>query len=301
MKLSMDPINLNYFEALASHTRLRVIQLLSERDRNIKELAEALDVSSSIMTKHVRKLESAGLITTSNLSRDGNRHKVCSLLNVITEVLPPFQNDQIDADRRFYETALPVGMFSDIHAATPCGMADTARILGCTDQPAYLLGGDRAAAELLWLRAGYVEYLLPQYLQEQEWLTAIEFSGEFGSIATGSGQAQSSAIRMSLNGSPVCSFTVPGDTASLPGTLTPAWWSQKQYGFLVVVTIDENGVFVNGEKKSARTVDEWDPIGDRWTLRFDVEEAGRYGGMTLFGEQFGNYGQALLFRTYYDG
>lgn len=300
MKLYMDPTNLNYFEALASHTRLRVIQLLSEKDMDIKELAEALDVSSSIMTKHVRKLESAGLITSSNVSKDGNRHKVCSLLNMVAEVQPPFKDNRADGGRHFYETSIPVGVFTDIRASAPCGMADENRVLGCIDEPVYLLGSERASAQLLWMKQGYVEYLLPNYLTEHQWLSAVELSGEFGSEVAGFNDRWPSTIWLSLNGVRICSFTTPGDFGSVHGALTPAWWDKNQYGILVVITIDGNGVFVNGEKKAGLTVEDLPLLDDRWVLRLEVggpDEKG--GGMTLFGERFGNYQQSLLFRAYY--
>ncbi len=39
---------------------------------------------------------------------------------------------------------------------------------------------------------------------------------------------------------------------------------------------------------------------NQWTLRLSVEEDAQHvGGMTLYGEGFGNYNQDILFRLYY--
>ena len=42
-----------FFSALASHTRLMIIELLKEREMNISELAHELGLSSTIIAKHV--------------------------------------------------------------------------------------------------------------------------------------------------------------------------------------------------------------------------------------------------------
>ena len=301
MKLYIDPVNLNYFEALASQTSLRVIQLLSDKDMNIKELAEALDISSSIMTKHVRKLESAGLITTTNVNKDGNRHKVCTLLNLLTELQVPFKNNRTDSGRSFHETSMPVGRFTDIQVTVPpCGLADEQRIIGGLDEPVYMLVPERTNAKMLWIGEGYVEYTFPNYLESNQRLTGISISGEFGSEVPGFNDDWPSTIHVTLNDRHLCSFTTPGDFGSVHGALTPAWWDNNQYGILVVIQIDQHGLTINGERKGSITVNDLAAAGDRWVLRFEVgSPAEKGGGLTIYGEKFGNYPQNLVLRTYY--
>ena len=50
------------YEALASKVRLRIIQLLSTSKMNIKELATELQLSSAIVTMHVKMLEAANIV-----------------------------------------------------------------------------------------------------------------------------------------------------------------------------------------------------------------------------------------------
>lgn len=296
MKLSMDPVNLNYFEALASATRLEILRLLAERDRNIKELAEELDISSSIVTKHVRKLESARLISTRNVSRDGNRNKVCTLLHTVTEIESPQASTGMAAKSRFYNIALPVGLFTDIEAVAPCGIANLSNVIGSIDSPAHLLLPDRAAAQLLWTGGGFIEYLVPNLLKGMHTVTAVELSGEFGQALTGDNSPTS--VTVSLSGLQLCTFSVPA--MSHKSADIPAWWRGSPYGIFQQIRIDQSGVTVNGEKKSTLPVSELDPNCERWALRFDIESAASGGGLAIFGEQSGNYSQDLLLRVYYE-
>lgn len=54
MQLEIDKSSLVVYQALASEVRINIIQLLSKNKMNIKELAEALNISSPIMTKHIK-------------------------------------------------------------------------------------------------------------------------------------------------------------------------------------------------------------------------------------------------------
>ena len=47
MRVSISEDNLEFFEALASPVRLKIIGCLSKRSMNIKELAENVGVSSA--------------------------------------------------------------------------------------------------------------------------------------------------------------------------------------------------------------------------------------------------------------
>ncbi|MCP4124207.1 MAG: winged helix-turn-helix transcriptional regulator, partial [Bacteroidetes bacterium] len=59
MEVSTTTESLAIFEALASDTRLKIVNLLADRERNIKELANELYMSSAIVTRHVKQLEKA--------------------------------------------------------------------------------------------------------------------------------------------------------------------------------------------------------------------------------------------------
>jgi DNA-binding transcriptional ArsR family regulator len=51
------------FAALGDPTRLAILERLAEGDATVKELAEPFDVSMPAISRHLRVLERAGLIT----------------------------------------------------------------------------------------------------------------------------------------------------------------------------------------------------------------------------------------------
>ncbi|MGC2930610.1 ArsR/SmtB family transcription factor, partial [Enterococcus faecium] len=54
---------------LASKTRIKIIQLLSKKMMNVKDLAKELGVSSAITTMPVKKLEEANIIKTEQVGQ----------------------------------------------------------------------------------------------------------------------------------------------------------------------------------------------------------------------------------------
>jgi DNA-binding HxlR family transcriptional regulator len=59
-----------YFKTLADENRLRMIAYLGERERNVGELAELLDLSEPTVSHHLSRLREAGLV---NMRAAGNQ------------------------------------------------------------------------------------------------------------------------------------------------------------------------------------------------------------------------------------
>jgi DNA-binding transcriptional ArsR family regulator len=57
-KLSRDP-----FEALGDPNRRAIVELLREKDRSVQELADELPISRPAVSRHLRLLKEAGLVT----------------------------------------------------------------------------------------------------------------------------------------------------------------------------------------------------------------------------------------------
>jgi DNA-binding transcriptional ArsR family regulator len=57
------------FSALADPTRRGILERLGRSDSGITELAQAFDITLTGMKKHVRVLESVGLVTTEKIGR----------------------------------------------------------------------------------------------------------------------------------------------------------------------------------------------------------------------------------------
>lgn len=65
----------NVFSALADPVRRRIVARLAEGDATVNEIAEPFDISLQAVSKHLKVLERAGLITR---GRDAQR-RPCSL------------------------------------------------------------------------------------------------------------------------------------------------------------------------------------------------------------------------------
>lgn len=297
MVVNVTSENLSFFEALASETRLKIIGRLAESDCNIKELAENLHVSSAIMTKHIRKLESAGIVKTHMIKKNGSIQKICTMLNYEFRLQMPDKSHQM---RECHSINIPIGLFSNFDVQPTCGMANEEKRIGYFDDPRCFLDPERATAQIIWFGQGFIEYQFANLLDSNQTPTEIEISLEISSEAPGFNEDWPSDISFLLNGTKLCQWTSPGEFGSRRGVLTPSWWDIGQYGMLKVILINSEGVFLDGERKSFLPIGNLDLSSNRWTLRMEVPaDAKNVGGLTLFGKKFGNYQQDIVVRTYY--
>jgi predicted transcriptional regulator len=299
MNIQAEEKWLPVYEALASKVRLKVIQLLAQKPRNIKELAEELGLSSAIMTMHVKKLEKAGLISTKRIHGNGGVQKLCSLAVNHIEIDIPMEKEE----RKYYQTIIPIGHYTDFEIEPTCGLATLEKVIGYYDDPRYFLDPDRVNAKILWFSKGYVEYKIPNYLLPGQQPEELEISIELGSEAPGYNNNWPSDIYFEINGVYVGQWTSPGDFGGERGKYTPTWWNTNinQYGLLKVIRVTHKGTYIDGEKISRVNLDDIDIYRKQWSLRIGVkEDAVHVGGVTLFGKGFGNYDQDIVARLYYN-
>jgi DNA-binding transcriptional ArsR family regulator len=64
----MDDVLSPVFAALADPTRRAILQRLTDGDATVAELAEPFDISQPAVSKHLRVLEDAGLISRSRVA-----------------------------------------------------------------------------------------------------------------------------------------------------------------------------------------------------------------------------------------
>lgn len=300
IKANTDRRWLPLYEALASDVRLRMLELLSEAPLNIKELAQHLSLSSAIVTMHVRKLETAGLVNTKMVRKSGGTHKMCELAESSIEIALP----QASAlERPYHEQYIQVGHYTAFEVYPTCGLATREKLIGQYDDPRYFLDPERVNASILWLGRGYVEYTVPNYLLASQQPTEIEMSFEIASEAEGSNEHWPSDIRFYLNGTKLGEWTSPGDYGTNQrGRYTPEWWGMplNQYGLWKVLRVNDQGTYMDGGRISDVTLEDLRLDGRFWTLRFAVEEdVTHVGGLTLYGAGFGNYNQDIQLRVYY--
>jgi len=300
IKANTDRKWLPLYEALASDVRLTIMELIAENPMNVKEIAERLDLSSAIVTMHVRKLEQAGLIATKMVRKNGGTHKMCSLAETSVEIELPNARSE---EREHYEQSIRVGHYTSFEVYPTCGLATREKLIGQFDDPRYFLDPERVNAAILWFGRGYVEYKTPNYILPSQRLEELEISFEIASEAPGVNEHWPSDIRFYLNGVYLGEWTSPGDYGTeARGRFTPEWWGIQlnQYGLRKIIRVNGEGCFMDGQRISDTKLEELRADQPFWTLRFAVEEDSRHvGGLTLYGAGFGNYNQDIQFRAYY--
>ena len=91
------------FAALADPTRRALLQRLTAGDANVAELAEPFEMSQPAISKHLRVLEDAGLITRSRRATARFSHLEAEPLKEATEYMETYRRfwtqsfDKLDA------------------------------------------------------------------------------------------------------------------------------------------------------------------------------------------------------------
>lgn len=301
MKIDTTPLSLPIYEAMSSSVRLQIINLLAMQDMNIKELAQALNLSSSIMTMHVKKLEKAGIIQATKIPSKGGNHKVCTLVAEQITIDFPRKGD-MSPTREFHQTIVSVGHYTDFQIEPTCGLASTEKVIGEFDEPRCFLDAERFNAKILWFGRGFVEYRVPNYLLGDEIPEELEISLEISSEAPFTNRNWPSDISFYLNGVKLGTWTSPGDFGGKRGKYTPDWWWDEinQYGLLKVIKVNEQGTFIDGNQVSVVTLGQLNIREKQLNFRIGIDENAQHiGGVTLFGSGFGNYNQDIIFKLYY--
>lgn len=295
MKLDVTTANMRILECFSSDTRVRIIELLNDKPYNIGELAEALGLSSAIITKHIQKLEEAGIVATENMVGKRGTQKRCTLkLDQLTLVLRSSASEE-SPDRNRYTVDLPVGQYAAYEVRPTCGLASAEKRIGMMDDPRYFDDPERTKAEHLWFASGFVEYRIPNYLVGNQSASSLAISLEICSEAPKYNENWPSDITLSVNGIDLATWTCPGDFGSRRGLYTPSWWVDTQYGLHKTLSVTDTGTFIDGVQFSGVRISQLN-IRAGQELRFRIscpESATHCGGVSLFGKGFGNYPQDI--------
>lgn len=297
MEIPVSAQSLPLFEALASGTRLKMLELLAERPMNIGELAGALGVSPAIVTRHARQLCDAGIVAAERAAGRRGSQKICRLR--AGNVLLRFGTGEKPAQS--FRSSVPVGQYSAWEVRPTCGLADGAGLIGAMDDPRYFADPAHVRASLVWFGGGYVEYRLPNFLLRGQTARALRITLEICSEAPGVNENWPSDIDFSINGVALGRWTSPGDFGGRRGRLTPPWWNGTQYGLLKTLRVEETGTFIDGIPLSDVGVGRLG-LGFGRDIRLRVassSHAAHRGGVTLFGREFGNYPQDIELTVYY--
>lgn len=290
---------LSIFKALSSEIRIEILELLTKYDSlNLNEIAEKLGLTNGAITMHIKKLEESGLIDiTTAVGRHGLQ-KICYLNEDLLTVELRSKGVQ-----NVYEVELRVGHYCDYHAEPTCGLATNDSIVGEFDNPRYFADPEHINAGIVWLSKGFLEYRIPNYLKSNQHFSELQFILEIASEAPSFNNDYPSDIVFSVNGVEIGTWTSPGDFGLERGAHNPEWWPPhlNQYGLLKLVRINENGSFIDGCLISNVTINDIQ-LNENVDIKFKiaVAETGNVGGLTIYGQNFGNYKQDLIARIIYN-
>ncbi len=301
MQLYLDNISLPVYRALASETRLKILNILADTPSTVSELAEILLISKAILSRHIKILENANLIHLSSAFASSDHRKKVYTLRVdnINIIFPK----KIYLPYKKHTTEIKLGYFSDFDVLPSCGLASKDKVIEKMDDPRVFVSNDRISASLLWFSEGYVEYKIPNSLESGQHPQLLELSLEIASEFPSSNNVWPSDITFTINGVDTGTWTSPGNYSDVCGKLTPAWWDKNfsQYGLLKHLRITKNDTGIDGEKISNINLSDLHLEDSPFiTLRIGVkEDAVNKGGITIFGEYFGNHPQNILLSLYY--
>lgn len=290
------------FKALSTPMRLRIMELIFQNDNlSLNDLAETLNLTNSAISLHVSKLEAAGLVTIKTTSGKRGIRKIVQPLHdkLIVDMTP------MAKDRPCYKDDIPVGHYVAVDAHPTCGLASPLNIIGELDNPKMFSYPERFRASVLWIGWGSITYELPNRLLAGQRLTELQISFEISSECPEVNEDYPSDIYFEINGVPLGKWISPGDYGARRGLLSPSWWPPllNQYGLLKTLIINEEGSFIDGNHKiSDHTIDDLKiDYNSSISLKFSVpKDTANCGGMTLFGQFFGDYGQDISIKAYYE-
>lgn len=292
MDIDVTLESMNFLDAIASETRVKIIAILNKNPSNIGDIAADLDISSAIVTRHIQKLEEAGIVKCESIAGKRGMQKMCCLN--MDQVTLRFRSRTRSND--YYLHSIPIGQYSSYSIAPTCGLASEKGIIGILDDPRYFAEPDHIKASLLWFGSGWIEYILPNYILSNQTVISLEISLEICSEAPGYNESWPSDITFYINGVNLGLWTSPGDFGKTRGVLTPDWWDNgTQHGLLKNILVNEKGSFIDGIRMSDVTINDLNLIYGRETI-FRIANYGdarNVGGVSIFGKNFGNYNQDI--------
>ena len=290
------------FKALSTPMRLKIMDMIYENDNlSMNDLAEALDLTNGAISMNVTKLEEAGLVKIKTTAGKRGAMKI---------VRPRYDRLMIDMaplkeTRKCYMDDIRIGYYTACQVSPTCGLSNAKEIIGALDDTRVFSFPERFNAGIVWFASGFIEYNLPNHLQAGQKLTELQVSFEISSECPEYNEDYPSDIHFAINGTPIGMWISPGDYGGRRGYVSPPWWPPllNQYGLLKTLIVNSEGTFIDGTHKiSDVTIEDLALDYNSFiTFRFEVpRDTANCGGLTLFGEDFGDYNQAIKVKMFYE-
>lgn len=289
--------------ALSTRSRVDILRLLNTKNLNIIEIADKLKLPVSTVASNIKVLEAAGMIHTELLPASRGAMKVCSRNYDDVHIVLNLQKAMPKGETHVYEVEMPIGHYSDCEVMPTCGMANAEGLIIKEDEPASFYHPKHITAQIIWLRKGFLEYLLPMDIPAGARIESLELSMEMCSEAPNFDQNWPSNISVWVNDVEIGMWTSPGDFGDRRGKLNPNWWadSSTQYGFLKTWRVDHEKTTLDMERVSNVVLNDLQVNqSPKLRLRIGIKpDAVHQGGLNLFGRQFGDYEQNIMMQIKY--
>ena len=291
-------------KALSAPMRMEIMKIIyATPGVSMNYLAKTLGLTNSAVSMHVSKLVAAGLVQIQTSSGKRGTMKLVSPCHdrIVIDMLPELPKKE----EHFYLDDIKIGYFIACNVTPTCGLSTPEHLIGAMDDINAFTFPEHFDAGILWFTSGYVEYGLPNHLQAGQRLRELQISFEISSEYPGFNKDYPSDIHFSLNQTPLGVWVSPGDYGNRKGHISPAWWpeSLNQYGLLKTLIINAEGTYMDGGLRlSDVTIDDLGiDYNSRMIFRIAVpQDTANCGGCTLFGEQFGDYNQAIRVKALYE-
>ncbi|AGB41259.1 putative transcriptional regulator [Halobacteroides halobius DSM 5150] len=302
LKIKNNKSIIKVMKALASESRMKILETLNNKEMNLNKISEQLDMPASSVTVNVKKLEEAGLIETNYQPGDRGSQKLCR--RTYDSLLLEFPGANMNFDMNLVEMSMPIGNYKDFAVQPTCGLASEEGYIGILDDEQSFLEPEHIYAQLLWFKQGHIKYRFPNNLPANTYVNELELSMEICSEAPHYNEDWPSDVTVWINDVEIGTWTSPGDFGEQRGKLNPEWWNndQTQHGLLKMWTVNDDGAYIDGKQISKKTLSDLN-ISDSNFIDVKIgikEEARNIGGINLFGHKFGNYEQDIILRFKYN-
>lgn len=300
MDIDISPNSLRVYQALDSEVRLEILEIISSKTITATELAQRMNISKAAISKNLHILEKANIIS---FKKDADNRKSYPTMNIDQINIHFPQKIFPEYYKKTYD--IPIGNYFAINQVMPsCGLSSENAIIGSMDDVNAFFSVERFRSQILWFTQGTIEYIIPNELPADGKIEMIEFELEMASEFPLSNNNWHSKIGFWINDTFVGETELPGNYSDVQGNYTPDWWPEKfsQYGLLKHLRIGELDTSVDSKSISDVKISDLH-LSDskRLALKMSVLpiEKDTYGGLTLFGEHFGNHRQNIKANVYY--
>ncbi|MDR0928683.1 MAG: helix-turn-helix domain-containing protein [Oscillospiraceae bacterium] len=288
------------FRALSSDVRISIMELLyRDGAMYMSAISKQLGITGGALTPHIKALSDCGLVSVTAAVGKHGVQKICSA----TDESIMIASSQQLARQNVYETEIGIGQYTAYEVYPTCGICTPDHIIGKVDDPRYFASPERINGQILWFGHGYVEYMIPNFLQPTQELLELQISMEIASEAPGCSENWPSDVHFYLNGIKLGFWTSPADYGLTQGIYNPAWWypNWNQHGLYKLLSVNGTGAYMDGFKIGDVKLSDLNLHAQpSIALRLAVpEDAEQVGGLTIYGQSFGNYPQGIKVRMQY--